>query len=383
MTTEVYINASASFLPGVAVNNEQMEAVLGQAGERPSRARKLVLRSNGIRSRHYAIDPATGAATLSNAQLASAAIRALGDVGPVDVLAAATTIPDQIAPGHAVMVHGELGWPWLEAASLAGICLAGAAALKYAWMSVASGQAQRAVACASELSSPHLRGRNFTAELQARVDALEAHPELAFEKDFLRWMLSDGAGALLLEPVPRGPLALRVDWIELSSAAQELPVCMHAGARRNAASGQITPWTALAPQEWLAESTFAIQQDVRLLNANIVRVALIEPLQRLRARRALHATDIDWFLPHLSSAYFTEQVAQGLAQAGLPLPRERWFTNLATRGNTGSASPFIMLDELRRSGRLLTGQRLLLFVPESGRFSSGFIHLTAVAGDAD
>jgi 3-oxoacyl-[acyl-carrier-protein] synthase-3 len=25
------------------------------------------------------------------------------------------------------------------------------------------------------------------------------------------------------------------------------------------------------------------------------------------------------------------------------------------------------------------GQRLLCFVPESGRFSSGFIHLTAVA----
>jgi 3-oxoacyl-[acyl-carrier-protein] synthase-3 len=341
-----------------------------------------VLRSNGIRSRHYAIDPDSGVQTMSNAQLASAAIRALGDVGPVDVLAVATTIPDQIAPGHAVMVHGELGWPWLEVASLAGICLAGAAALKYAWMSVRSGQAQRAVACASELSSPHLRGRNFAAELQARVDALEAHPELAFEKDFLRWMLSDGAGALLLEPAPRGPLALRLDWIELSSAAQELPVCMHAGARRDA-SGQLTPWSALAQRDWLAESTFAIQQDVRLLNAHIVRASLIEPLQRLRARRALHAADVDWFLPHLSSAYFTEQVAQGLEQAGLPLPRERWFTNLAARGNTGSASPFIMLDELRRSGRLQAGQRLLMFVPESGRFSSGFIHLTAVAGDAD
>lgn len=381
MMTEVYINASAAFLPGAAVDNEQMEAVLGQAGGRPSRARKLVLRSNGIRSRHYAIDPATGAPTMTNAQLASAAIRALGEVGPVDVLATATSIADQIAPGHAVMVHGELGWPWLEVASLAGICLAGATALKYAWLSVRSGQAQRAVACASELASPHLRGQHYAPELQAKLDVLESQPELAFEKDFLRWMLSDGAGAVLLEPAPRGPLALRLDWIELTSAAQELPVCMHAGARRDAA-GAITPWAFLSPQDWLAESTFAVQQDVRLLNANIVRAALIEPLQRLRVRRALHAEAIDWFLPHLSSAYFTEQVAQGLEQAGLPLPRERWFTNLATRGNTGSASPFIMLDELRRSGRLQVGQRLLMFVPESGRFSSGFIHLTTVAGDA-
>jgi len=38
-----------------------------------------------------------------------------------------------------------------------------------------------------------------------------------------------------------------------------------------------------------------------------------------------------------------------------------------------------MLDELLRSGQVKPGQRLLCFVPESGRFSSGFIHLTAVA----
>jgi 3-oxoacyl-[acyl-carrier-protein] synthase-3 len=31
---------------------------------------------------------------------------------------------------------------------------------------------------------------------------LEKQPELAFEKDFLRWMLSDGAGAVLLENKP-------------------------------------------------------------------------------------------------------------------------------------------------------------------------------------
>jgi 3-oxoacyl-[acyl-carrier-protein] synthase-3 len=67
-----------------------------------------------------------------------------------------------------------------------------------------------------------------------------------------------------------------------------------------------------------------------------------------------------------------------MAEAGLSIPRERWFTNLTTKGNTGSASPYIMLDELFRSGRIQPGQKLLMFIPESGRFSSGFIHLTAV-----
>ena len=63
----------------------------------------------------------------------------------------------------------------------------------------------------------------------------------------------------------------------------------------------------------------------------------------------------------------------------MPIPKERWFTNLAWTGNTGSAAIYIMLDELLRSGKVKPGQRLLGFVPESGRFSSGYIHLTAVA----
>jgi 3-oxoacyl-[acyl-carrier-protein] synthase-3 len=37
-----------------------------------------------------------------------------------------------------------------------------------------------------------------------------------------------------------------------------------------------------------------------------------------------------------------------------------------------------MVDELLRSGRLVSGNRLLCFVPESGRFSGGFMHLTVV-----
>ena len=117
---------------------------------------------------------------------------------------------------------------------------------------------------------------------------------------------------------------------------------------------------------------------MRLLNENIVRATLGEPLAAVKARRGLRAEEIDWFLPHLSSHYFAEPVAQCLADIGLPIPHERWFTNLASKGNTGSASPFIMLDELLRSGRVQRGQRLLMFVPESGRFSSGFIHLQAV-----
>ena len=275
MTTDVFLTRTAAFLPFAPVSNDDIEDVLGRIGGKGSRARRIILRSNGIVSRHYAIDRATGRPAMSNAQLTAHAVRALGDVaelGPVDCLATGTSLPDQLLPGHAAMVHGELGWPRLEAVSCAGVCLAGTAALKHAWLSVRAGEVRRAVATGSELVSPVLMASHFEAELESKIEALEAHPEIAFEKDFLRWMLSDGAGAVLLEREPRGPeLALRIDWIELGSAANELPTCMYAGADKDE-SGAFHGWMQVPAAEWQSRSIFAIKQDVRLLNENIVPI---------------------------------------------------------------------------------------------------------------
>ena len=378
MRTEVFLTRTSAFLPHEPVGNDDIEAVLGQIGGKASRARRIVLRSNGIESRHYAIDRATGRPSMTNAQLTAAAVRGLGDIGPVDLLATGTSLPDQLLPNHAVMVHGELGWPRLEAVACAGVCLASTAALKHAYMAVRGGDAQRAVATGSELVSPILMARHFEAEFEHKLAALEKHPEVAFEKDFLRWMLSDGAGAVLLENQPRGPLSLRIEWIELSSAAHELPACMIAGALRRD-DDTLRGWMDVPSADWAAQSVFAIKQDVRLLNDHIVRATLGEPLKALIDKRGLDVAGIDWFLPHLSSNFFVAPVQQCLADIGLPIPHERWFSNLVRKGNTGSASPFIMLDELFRSGRIRAGQKLLMFVPESGRFSSGFVSLQAVA----
>ena len=81
----------------------------------------------------------------------------------------------------------------------------------------------------------------------------------------------------------------------------------------------------------------------------------------------------------VAETYFRKPVAEGLARAGVPIAPERWFTNLTSVGNTGSAAIYLMLDELVKSGRVRNGERLLCFVPESGRFSSGFMYLTAHA----
>ena len=377
MSIDVYLTRTASFLPLEPVSNDESEQVLGMVGGKPSKARRIVLRSNGIRTRHYALDRITGKPVMTNAQMAARAIERLGDIGKVDSLSAATSRPDQLMPGHGVMVHGELGWPRLEVLSMAGICVAGVAAFKHAWLAVKANDARRAVAVASELASLSLHARNFDAEFEHNTNKLKKEPVIAFEKDFLRWMLSDGAGAVLLENKPNGLLNLRVEWVELSSAAHELPVCMYSGAVKNV-DATLTGWQQFSAQEWSARSIFAVQQDVKLLNEHVVRATLTEPLAALIEKRGLSGQRIDWFLPHMSSNYFALPIAASLAEIGLDIPRERWFTNLTEKGNTGSASPFIMLDELFHSGRIKRGDTLLIFVPESGRFSSGFIFMKAM-----
>lgn len=53
----------------------------------------------------------------------------------------------------------------------------------------------------------------------------------------------------------------------------------------------------------------------------------------------------------------------------LSLDTEKWFTNLTRVGNIGSASIYVMLDELCHTRQLHNGELIYLIVPESGRFS--------------
>lgn len=377
--SEVYINATAAFMPNAPVSNDEMEAVLGMAGDVPSRVRSRILRSNGIESRHYAIDPITREATHSCAELAAAAVEKLFEQGiareSVGVLACGTSYPDQTLPGHGAMVHGLLsdGLP-CEMVSTAGVCMAGMTALKYAYNAVRTGEHEAAVVCAAEAASAVMRKEAFAAETAAKT-VQDFRPELAFEKDFLRWMLSDGAGAFYLSREKKAG-GLRVLWLDLVSYANELPVCMYAGAAFS--DGLYRSWKTFSAAEREEKSVMAVKQDVKLLNDNIVEYTIEKALRRSIEKHGIRAEQIDWFLPHYSSEFFRDKAAAGLRSIGFEIPQEKWFTNLKTKGNTGSASIFIMLDEFLRTHRLASGQKVLCYVPESGRFSSSFMLLEAV-----
>jgi len=382
MNKRVYINDVQAFLPNEAVDNKQIENVLGQVGERPSRAKNLILRSNQIKQRYYAIDPETGSTTHNNTQLTAEAIRKLNsnvfDINQIELLACGTTIADQLLPNHALMVHGELAIPSCEVVAMAGICLAGTMSLKYGYMSVLSGQSQNAVVTGSENASAMMRASQFEAEVSSKLEELERQPEIAFEKDFLRWMLSDGAGAALLSAEKNETgISLEIEWIEQKSYANELDACMFAGAEKQP-DGQLKGWREYPTQAWLEQSIFSVKQDVKQLNDNIVEYTVTRPLKELVASGKVDPNEITYFLPHYSSGYFRDRLYQGMLEAECDIPQQRWFTNLSTKGNTGSASIYIILEELFHSGQLKVGDTLLCYVPESGRFSTAFMQLKVV-----
>lgn len=375
-----YITDIAAFLPNAPVDNQHIETVLGMVQQTPSRTRAVILRNNKIRERYYAIDPASGRITHSNAQLTAEAVRRLRPhagftLDQIECLACGTSSPDQLMPGHGLMVHGELASAPCEVASLAGICLSGINALKYAAMNVALGLTKNAVATGSELASTFMRAEHFAAVAPEKAAALEASPLLSFDADFLRWMLSDGAGAAFLSASPAATgLSLRIDWIEHLSYAGELETCMYSGARKND-DGSLTGWRALGGA---SAEAFLVKQDVKLLNREIVTIIVNKALTRLVAQKGLTPGGIDWFLPHYSSEFFRQLLHERMGEIGFAIPQERWFTNLHSKGNTGSASIYIMLEELFHSGRLRPGETILCMIPESGRFSVAYMLLTVV-----
>ena len=365
-----YITSTGAFLPGPPVDNDQIEDILGRVDGRRSRLKSRILKANGILTRHYAID-AAHRTTHSNADMAIRAAQACLSSSPVPMrsiglLSCATTQGDLVLPGFGSMVQAGIGIPEVELHTSHGICSSSAMAIRAATNSLRLGEHDSALVVVSELAS-----RLFK---HTRYEAAGGYEAIDFDAEFLRWMLSDGAGAWLLETRPRGR-CLRVDWIRSYSHADSFPVCMSIGRPTDQAdprSWQDFPTYAAAE----AAGALLIRQDVRLLD-HIVKLG-VDGALRLIDEGLLDVARLDHLLCHYSSHHFRSRIFDLLQMSGAMIPYEKWFTNLYTRGNTGCASILIMLDDFLRQGSARTGDTLLCMVPESGRFIVAYIHLTIV-----
>jgi 3-oxoacyl-[acyl-carrier-protein] synthase-3 len=376
---QVYITDTSVFLPNDPVSNDDMELYLGYINEKPSKSRKIVLRNNGIKTRYYALTK-EGKPTHTNAQMTALAVKALfaanpGEIKKVELLSCGTSSPDQMMPSHGVMTHGWLPESnAMEVVSPSGVCCAGMHAFKYAYMAIKTGDVELAVATGSERFSGALVSNVFEEEAQ-KLKELQKNPYIGFEKEFLRWMLSDGAAAFLLsDKQNENGLSLRVEWIEGVSYANEMETCMYMASEK-LPDGTLKSYMDYTPEEIISKSILSIKQDINLLSNNIVPLGG-KRIKEIFERKGHTAEEVDYFLPHISSEFFKSKIFDIMELYGTGIPYEKWFLNLSSLGNVGACSAYLMVHELFHSGKLKKGEKILLLVPESGRFSYMYAMLT-------
>ena len=365
--SNVFLDGTGAFLPGPPVDNAAIDQYVAPLNRGSARLKRRILAENGIRTRHYAIDE-QGRTRVSVAAMAAAAVRdcaAKRGERPVGMLAAATSGGDLLLPGLASQVHAELGWPPLTTASHHGVCASGMLALADAARAVDRGECDAAMVVASESPSRLFKHSRFAP----------GDYDLDFDAHFLRWMLSDAAGAWRLAaspPVDRP--GLKLHFVHSVSHAGDFPLCMQMGLPHGGGDGWLDHPSAAAAER---AGALLLRQDIRLL-PHLFDVGIHAYAELVRAG-AVDPAGVDHFLCHYSSHRFRGVVRECLEKAHLAIPEERWFTNLATRGNTGAASIFVMLDDFLAERSPQPGERILLFVPESGRFTVSFALLEVVA----
>jgi 3-oxoacyl-[acyl-carrier-protein] synthase-3 len=373
---DAFITGTGMFLPGEPVANDRMEDFLGYVGGRKSSIGRRALRWNGIATRHYAMSPA-GEALHTNASMSAAAVStALDDAGlgreDLQFLATATTQGDYLVPGHASAVHGELGGGALELASFQSVCASSVMAAKAAYLAVRTGEVDCGAAVAGEFSS-----RWFRPSFYDGTALIDPKGRLPMEADFLRWTLSDGAGAIVMEPEPRpGHASLRIVWIDLTSLAGRFDPCMWAGAALGD-DGELTrAWSHAGPRAAHEAGAMALLQDFARLKI-IIRAWLGVYLEKVDNGRIV-PDRVDWLLCHYSAQSLRREIVDLLKSTKAMIPEEKWFTTLPTTGNVGSASIWVMLDAFLKTGSATPGDRILCVVPESGRAMVGFMMLEMV-----
>ncbi|WP_199851623.1 3-oxoacyl-[acyl-carrier-protein] synthase III C-terminal domain-containing protein [Brumimicrobium mesophilum] len=289
----------------------------------------------------------------------------------VEFLCTGTTQADLPIPGFASMVHAGLDINRCEVASFQSVCASGMMALKNAYSQIKSEEKENAVCVGSELASRLFKSSRFEAQ---GVDSLP------FDSEFLRWMLSDGAGAMVLQNKKNeNGISLKIDWIDLKSHANEFPVCMFTGKTDNKNEEEQTWLDYPSYEEASKAGAINLKQDTRLLD-KVIKAGVAHYFDLIDQGK-VKKNKIDWLCCHYSSEIFKEPIKELMLKGGGEITDEKWFSNLTTKGNTGAASIFIMLEELMYSKKLKVGDKILCMVPESGRFITSFMQLTVVGNE--
>lgn len=157
-----YITRTGSFLPGGKIDNASLPTYMGELdGE--ADVRRKILRMNGIKSRHYALDPNQNP-THDVYELAALAAGACLGAGAHEIghLFAGSTNTPWVGPGISSLLHDRLAAKGLVSGALeinsnSGICSSSAQALVNSSRAIRAGDHHRSLCIGVEQPSAILK----------------------------------------------------------------------------------------------------------------------------------------------------------------------------------------------------------------------------------
>ena len=362
----VHVAGTGSFLPGNPVPNDRVDDVLGRLTEAPPKVRSFVecmgprmLDRSGINTRHYAVDPETGNMTHTFAGLSEVAARnALAMAGmaasEIELLIMGCPSYDQSTPPTSALLQERLGIASCAEMEIHSNCSGMGKAVQVAFDALSRGRYRTALICYSQLSSVYLRSCYFN---QPKMDKVNAA---------LRWILADGAGALVLRASDSPDGSRRIIDTFVESVGGNRPAGMKAGG----AAADLMDRACQIPELYEA-GRHHLWQDFNAVNDSAAPL-LLEGLARFTSKIGIPSSKVDHYVVSIPSLkLYEDHIPAFLDRLGVT--RENIQFRCARIGYVGGAATLVHLDGMVRSGEIKPGQIVVVHAVESSKWmTAGF-----------
>ncbi|MBI4887542.1 MAG: ketoacyl-ACP synthase III [Acidobacteria bacterium] len=292
-----------------------------------------IMQRVGIRERHV-VD--AGVATSDLAKEASLLAIARAGLTPadIDLSLVATTTPDTLFPSTACVLQSKMGVPHAWGYDIGAACSGFTYALTTATHLVAAGSSRHALVVGADVMSSIIDYTDRTTCV----------------------LFGDGAGAVVVTGAADGQAGI-LDFENYIDGSGGRALCMPAGGSRMPAS-----------RETVEQRLHYVKQDGQTVFKFAVR-NMEEVCRRILERNGLTGGQIDLFVPHQASSRIILAAAEKLG-----LPREKIVINIDHLGNTTAGTIPLALNEAFESGRLTSGNLVLLAAVGAG-FTVGAVLL--------
>lgn len=359
------ITGSGSYLPGPPVQPDQVDRYLGELTAAPprvirwfNRIRPLMQELVEVGFYHFAVDPVTRQFTDDNVTMAvKAARKALEDAciapGDIDFIAYGSPHQDQM-PTASVRIQEALGIEHCAEISVHANCTSAYKALMLGCDMIRNGRYKTALVISANISSSELVAEYYNQPLITR------------ESLFLRYFLSDGAAALVLQAVPPDYRGLVVEDTYIESV----------GGKKPSAMGNKRPAYFMNPKKEFESGYHHLsqlfQEELRANFHDPDGSVFVKGLRRMLTRHPVDLKKIRFFQVNFPSKHISGLVMDECEALGID--RETLYTKMQTMGYIGPPMALLCLDKIRKEEHLIPGDIILSFVTEVSKFmQAGYI----------